>query len=146
VSADGFGLDAQLAAASSQRREATAPIPQEPCCLRCPHRASPRGTVKLPLMAPLVNRAVVPGSPVCACSRSPCEDRLGRELLLPSRLDVLDLVHGLAQAREFPVHLLPRAVGVPQRLVLWEAVPRVVAKNVRERELLVRVKTLGAPR
>src|SRR6266481_96727 len=58
------------------------------------------------------------------------QTELGRELLLPGRLDVLDLVHGLAQARELPVHLLARAVGVPQRLVLGEAVPRVVAKDV----------------
>src|SRR6266566_9250798 len=62
---------------------------------------------------------------------------LGRELLLPGRLDVLDLVHGLAQARELPVHLLSRSVGVPQGFVFREAVPRVVAKDVRERELLV---------
>jgi len=71
------------------------------------------------------------------------QTELGRELLLPGRLDVLDLVHGLAEPREVPVHLLPCPVGVSRGLVFREAAPGVVAQDVRERELPGGVEALG---
>src|SRR3989442_472949 len=54
-----------------------------------------------------------------------------------------EMFAGLAEPRELPVHLLPRPVGVPQRFVFREAVPGVVAQDVRERELLGGVEALG---
>src|SRR6266536_4009381 len=65
---------------------------------------------------------------------------LAREGLVAGRLDVLDVVHALAQPCELPVHPPPGAVRVPQGLVLRQAVPRVVAEDVRERDLCVRVE------
>src|SRR5215470_18292163 len=65
------------------------------------------------------------------------------ELLLAGRLFVLDLVHGLAQLGQLPVHLPPGTVGVSQRFVLSQAVPRVITQHIRERELLIGVETLS---
>jgi hypothetical protein len=56
---------------------------------------------------------------------------------------MFDLVHGLAEPGEPPVHLVPRPVGVSQGLVLRETVSGVVAQDVRERELLGGVEALG---
>ena len=49
---------------------------------------------------------------------------LGRELLLPGGLDVLELVHGLAELGEFPVHPHPRPVGVSQGSFSAQSIPQ----------------------
>src|SRR5262252_8630372 len=70
----------------------------------------------------------------------------GGELFIAGRFSMLYLVHGLAQPGQLPVHLPPRTVGVSQRLVLGQAVPRVITQHIREGELLVGVETLrGKP-
>src|SRR5271165_4562709 len=59
------------------------------------------------------------------------------ELLLACRLNMLHLIHRLAEPRELLVHLSPGAVRVSQWPMLWQAMPRVVAENICECELLV---------
>ena len=68
---------------------------------------------------------------------------LGRELFLADWLDVFDLVHGLAEPGEFPVHLFSAPGWSSQGLVLGPAVPGVVAQDIRERELLGGVEALA---